>query len=344
MLIEPTTLASDARLIWQTLETKYGIDPTPIFASLNIDVNKFHNPGARVTFTKIDQLWRQAVEITGDERFGIKVGERVVPGDLFVLGHAWLASETLLDAFQRLCRFLNVLTNLSDHMEVLEHENGYALVSVGAKRVIPPPQAAADAGYVAFLRMCDFVTATPVRPLTVNLLQDDTSGSVNYADLLGCPVTFVGDDEVWVYAAADVEAPLTGSIPDVADAMDRIAESYIDSLAEGAIAQEVREMLLQLLPSGHVDQDKIAARLHRSTSTLQRQLGAEGTSYSDILSSTRRGLAEAYLKNGEYTQAQIAFMVGFSDQSNFSRAFKRWTGLSPGEFKKSDGLVAGLKT
>ena len=94
-------------------------------------------------------------------------------------------------------------------------------------------------------------------------------------------------------------------------------------------------MLLQLLPSGHVDQDTIAARLYRSRSTLQRQLGAEGTSYRDILGSTRRNLAENYLKSGEYTQAQIAFMVGFSDQSNFSRAFKRWTGMSPGEYQKT---------
>ena len=111
-----------------------------------------------------------------------------------------------------------------------------------------------------------------------------------------------GDDEVWVFSAADGEAPLTGSIPDVADAADRIAETYIDSLVEGAIAHDVREMLLQLLPSGHVDQDTIAEKL--------------------------------YLKNGEHSQAQIAFMVGFSDQSNFSRAFKRWTGVSPGEFQK----------
>jgi AraC-like DNA-binding protein len=131
-----------------------------------------------------------------------------------------------------------------------------------------------------------------------------------------------------------VNSPLTGSIPDAVNAADRIAEACIDSLDEGAIAHEVREMLLQLLPSGHVDQDTIAEKLYRSRSTLQRQLVAEGTSYRDILDSTRKNLAEIYLKNGEHTQAQIAFMVGFSDQSNFSRAFKRWTGVSPGEFQK----------
>jgi AraC-like DNA-binding protein len=90
-----------------------------------------------------------------------------------------------------------------------------------------------------------------------------------------------------------------------------------------------------MLPSGKADQDKVASRLYRSTSTLQRQLSAEGTSYRDLLESTRRGLAEKYLRDGKHTQAEIAYMVGFSDQSNFARAFKRWTGMSPGQFQKA---------
>ena len=94
-------------------------------------------------------------------------------------------------------------------------------------------------------------------------------------------------------------------------------------------------MLVQMLPSGHVDQDTIASKLHRSRSTLQRQLSGEGTSYRDILETTRQGLAEKYLQDSQYSQAQVAFMVGFSDQSNFARAFKRWTGMSPGEFQKA---------
>ena len=89
------------------------------------------------------------------------------------------------------------------------------------------------------------------------------------------------------------------------------------------------------MPSGHVDQETIAKKLYRSRSTLQRQLGSEGTNYREILESTRQALAEKYLTDGDYSQAQVAFMVGFSDQSNFARAFKRWTGMSPGEFQKA---------
>ena len=132
-----------------------------------------------------------------------------------------------------------------------------------------------------------------------------------------------------------LEESLPGSIPDVATASDRIAENYIASLREGTVATAVRQMLVQMLPSGKVDQDAVAKRLYRSTSTLQRQLGAERTNYRHILDSTRRDLAQHYLKDGEYTQAQVAFLVGFADQSNFARAFKRWTGVTPSEYQKA---------
>ena len=75
--------------------------------------------------------------------------------------------------------------------------------------------------------------------------------------------------------------------------------------------------------------------LRRRVVAMQRQLSGEGTSYRDILESTRQALAEKYLRDGDFSQAEIAFMVGFSDQSNFARAFKRWTGMSPGEFQKA---------
>ncbi|MGI9220452.1 MAG: helix-turn-helix domain-containing protein, partial [Woeseiaceae bacterium] len=210
-----------------------------------------------------------------------------------------------------------------------------ALVNKGESREAELQLAARDAGSMAFLRMCDSVSTRPVRPLSVNLAKERSGANVNFEELLGCPVSFTGTDEIWVFAASDLEVKLTGSIPDVAEASDKIAADYISSLDEGVVAHDVRQALLQLLPSGKVGQESVAARLHRSRSTLQRQLVAEGTSYRDVLESTRQALAEKYLANEDYTQAQVAFMVGFSDQSNFARAFKRWTGVSPGEYQKS---------
>jgi len=335
MFNEPTTISSVARLVGETLKADYDIDPEPLFARVKIDTTKFYRPGSRIVFSKMNQLWRDAADMTGDVEFGFKVGSRVTPGDFFVLGHAWTASDTLCDAMERLCRFINVLSTVGSQMQLRREADKYSLIEPFTARLVDPQQEAKDAGLLALLRMIDLVTSEKVRPIGVSLPQQRDSSAADYAGALECPVTFGASEEVWTFAAEEVEARLTGAVPDVADATDRIAEDYIASLDEGVVAQEVRQSLIQLLPSGHIDQETVAQKLYRSRSTLQRQLGAEGTSYREILESTRQALAEKYLQDSEYTQAQIAFMVGFSDQSNFARAFKRWTGVSPGEYQKA---------
>jgi AraC-like DNA-binding protein len=335
MLYDRTTLASVARLIGETLEADYGVDPQPVFSRLNIDPGKFHEPGARVSFTKMKALWKTAQTLTGDSMFGLQVGAHAMPSDFFVLGHAWLASATLHGALNRLCRYFDVLSTVGSHLELRSHADGYALIETYPEDSAMPPRAGKDAGYVAFLKMIDIVARKTVRPLRVALTVPGEQMSDRYSEVFQCPITYDQGRETWIFAAADLEEKLPGSIPDVAIATDRIAENYIASLDDKTVANTVRQLLVQLLPSGKVDQSTVASRLHRSTSTLQRQLGAEKTNYRRILESTRRELAEHYLQDGKYTQAQIAFMVGFADQSNFARAFRRWTGKSPGEYQKA---------
>ena len=335
MLYEPTTLASVARLIGESLEGDYGIDSAPLFAELNIDTGKFLRPGARAPFTKMDELWRKAIAATSDPWFGFSVGERARPGDFFVLGHAWMASATLGGALGRLCRYSHVIITKSSDLVLEKHDDSYTLVESYPEGAARPQEAAKDAGFVALLKLCDIVTQDIVRPTSVSMTIAAEHESSRYEELFRCPVTYGCEQEIWRFDASDLERPLSGSIPEVAEATDRIAENYIASLDSSAVATAVSRMLVQTLPSGRSDQDTVASRLHRSRSTLQRQLSAEGTSYRDILESTRQALATRYLKEGDHSQAQIAFMIGFADQSNFARAFKRWTGVSPGEYQKA---------
>lgn len=335
MLFEPTTLSSVARLIGESLEEDYGIDPQPIYKDLRIDTRKFLKPGARSPYAKMDALWRRAVAASNDPWFGFAVGKRATANDFFVFGHAWLASSTLRGALQRLCRYTHVISNLNDGPTLLRKGDHYALKYPKLSEQNHPTKYARDAGFVLLLSFIDTVTSRNVRPMHVSLTVDADRASGRYDELFGCPIAYGCEAETWLFAAEDIDQPLPGSVPDITEVTDRIARHYIDDLDHSKVATEVSRLLVQMLPTGNVDQSAIASRLHRSKSTLQRQLGAEGTSYRDILESTRLALAKRYLEEGDHTQAQIAFMTGFSDQSNFARAFKRWTGISPGQFQKA---------
>ncbi len=335
MFNEPTTLASAARLIGETLRSDYHIDPQDIFARLGIDTDDFFRTGARVSFVTMARLWRHAIAASGDPMLGFKVGARVVPSDFYVLGHAWLASATMLDALRRMSRYSAVFSTAIARVEVRPSPGGYLLTQTYAKTDPEPAKAARDASYAAFFRMCGFVNKESLRPLRAALTIPGEHRSSAYDDLFRCPISYGHPVEKWRFAAQDLESPLSGSVPDLVDVTDRIAEEYIASFDQNTVATAVRQQIMQMLPSGLADQQTVAERLYCSTSTLQRQLGAEGATYRSILDATRQELAERYLKAGEYTLAQIAFLVGFADQSNFARAFKRWTGMTPGEFRKA---------
>ena len=334
MLYEPTTLANVARVIGETLQKDYGIDPAPIFAQAKIDTSKFQRHGARIPLSKMTRLWDLAVYMTDDLQFGLKAGMRAEPSDYYVLGHAWLASATLKGGLERLCRYAHVLSTAITRAEVVEEDGMVVYVESFPDPDIVINRTANEAGIVAFFKLCEIIKRDRVRPIRAELIFPPDTARDYLDEFLDCPVTYGNEREKFYFSREVFEEPLPGHIPDVLDSTSRIAEQYLESLDQSKVATDVRRLLVQMLPSGKADQDTVANRLYRSTSTLQRQLSAEGTSYRDILETTRRSLAEKYLKDGDYSQAEIAYMVGFSDQSNFARAFKRWTGMSPVQFQK----------
>ena len=335
MLYEPTTLANVARIIGETLQKDYGIDPAPIFAQAKIDTSKFQRHGARIPLSKMTRLWDLAVYMTDDLQFGLKAGMRAEPSDYYVLGHTWLASATLKGGLERLCRYAHVLSTAITRAEVMEEDGMVVYVESFPDPEIVINRTANEAGIVAFFKLCEIIKRDRVRPIRAELVFPPDTARDYLDEFLDCPVTYGNEREKFYFSREVFEEPLPGYIPDVLDSTSRITEQYLESLDQSKVATDVRRLLVQMLPSGKADQDTVANRLYRSTSTLQRQLSAEGTSYRDILETTRRSLAEKYLKDGDYSQAEIAYMVGFSDQSNFARAFKRWTGMSPGQFQKT---------
>lgn len=336
MLYEPTTLASFARVIGETLAEDYGVDPGPLFAEANIDARKFARPGARISFGKMDALWSLAIDATGDRWLGFAVGSRIEPGDFFVLGHAWLASATLLDGMQRLVRYGKVLSPALVTTKLREDNGLIASIKEIPDPSLPTNRIGEEAGFVAFSKLCELVMRRPVRPVSVELVFPKDESASRYDELFQCPIAYGSEREVFSYSAEDLNVPLPGFIPEVLDATSEITRAYISSFDQSAVSTEVRRLLTRMLPAGGVDQDSVASRLHRSRRTLQRQLTAEGTNYRDILDETRKSLAQRYLRDGNFSQAEIAYMIGLSDQRSFARAFRRWTGTSPGRYRKAN--------
>lgn len=335
MLYEPSTLASATALVATSLRDDYGIDPEPIYRQADIPLAPPETPQLRYPLSKMRKLWELSREACGDAAIGFNTGRHAKPTHFYAFGYSWLASSTLLDAIQRLTRYTQVVSTASVVLSLTETADSYVLVSTFPDHANAPPKEGKDAGMTALLALCDIVAGKEICPSRVELACSATMGLETYREALRAPVFFDAEVGSIHFDKRVLLEPLPRSAPDVAKATDRIAEQYIETLDPQKVASQVRQLLIALLPAGKVDQDIVSSQLNRSTSTLQRQLNSEGLRYRDVLESTQRDLAETYLRDKKHSLAEVAYLLGFSDQGNFSRAFKRWTSMSPKQYLES---------
>jgi AraC-like DNA-binding protein len=190
-----------------------------------------------------------------------------------------------------------------------------------------------DAFTLAVLKLCRVASGNDFRAQQVSFRHPDHGRAGEFVEAFGAPVVFDADHDGLVLDRADLVLPLPGENAELAHANDQVAERYLAALEPQRVATAVRELLVDMLPSGDASQQAVANRLNRSLSTLQRQLQAEGMSFQKLRDETRQRLAEDYIRESQLSLAEVAYLLGFSDQSNFSRAFRRWTGYSPREFR-----------
>lgn len=335
MLYEPTTLASITALLATSLREEYDVDPEPIFLQADLPLAPPESPQSRYPLTKIRELWALSREATGDEEIGLKTGWYAKPAHFYAFGYSWMASSTLLGGLQRFTRYFQLMSTASVDLSLTETADSYALTTVFTDESRAPPKEGLDCGMTALLALCDIVAEKKIRPIRAESIRPSTTHPEAYRKALGAPIHFNADVGALHFDKADLLAPLPHGTPDIAKATDRIAEQYIETLDPQKVASQLRRLLIDLLPSGKVCQELVSNRLNRSASTLQRQLQGEGLTYREVLESTQRSLAETYLREKRHSHAQIAYLLGFSEQSNFSRAFKRWTSMSPRQYQAS---------
>jgi AraC-like DNA-binding protein len=114
---------------------------------------------------------------------------------------------------------------------------------------------------------------------------------------------------------------------------DQVLDGMLRQLTESDIVSKIKRLVIDALPSGAPSEESIAEALHISPRTLNRRLADQDTSYRELLSEVRRDMAEKYIADPTIPIAEISYLLGFSEVSSFSRAFKRWTGEPPGTFR-----------
>ena len=159
------------------------------------------------------------------------------------------------------------------------------------------------------------------------------SGPTPYLEEYGVTPVFAQAESALAFEAAALDEQLPGACPDLADHNDRIAAQYLARLNRNDIVARVRAAIIERLSTGDCSRRQVARALAMSEASLQSKLAERDTTFQDLLSDTRRELALGYMAQAHLSITEITFLLGFTDTSNFARAFKRWTGASPTAYR-----------
>lgn len=309
-----------------------GVNGTELALKAGIHPRVLRNGEDRAQQPAVTRLWAAAIEATGDPCFGLHVPRFVNPVTFHALGYAILASPNMKAAFQRLIRFQRLISEATEQRLDLAGDR-YRFV---IERLSPlgPPHEAIDAFMATGVRTFRALTQpNKINPLAVRMRRPEPTTSEPYHKLFRCPITFDAGDDVMEYARADVEAPLPNANAELARQNDAIVADYLARTGRvDTLADRVHALLVDHLPDGGPSEATIAQALCMSPRNLQLQLAQEKTTYKQLLNRARQSLARSYLQQGKYNIKEIAFLLGFSDAATFTRAFRRWTGQSPGRF------------
>jgi AraC-like DNA-binding protein len=291
----------------------------------------------RVALDRHVALLRAAKEQCADPAFALHYGDAVNLAEVSVVGLIGYASATMLDAFVELARYSRLILDL-DHGPgprfTLEREaDGPWIVD---RR--PHPNDHPELTEIAFAQMVNGTRRFGSTPFVqeVRLTHADPGYRGEYERILGAPVAFECARNAMRIDPAWLSHPIAVQPRYVFGVLTAHADALLERLDGSATMRgRVEQHLLPVLHTGAIAMNEVARALGCSRDTLYRRLKAEGTTFAHVLDALRHRAALDYLAGGKVSVNETAYLVGFADAAAFSRAFKRWTGGSPGRMRNA---------
>jgi AraC-like DNA-binding protein len=325
-------LLATTDLLWKLMEA-YSLDPEQLFEKAGVSRKAIKTAGTRVPFDVVNRLWREAAEMIDDPCFGLRAAEFWHPSHMHALGYAWLSSRTLREAFNRYTRYSRIISAASE-IELEDSAAGFVVSAKPSPEIGPRPNRA-DAFFACLIKMCRMNYGSNLNPVAVFFTRDEPACLQAYQDIFKAPVEFGAERNGFTLPEGTVDQDLVSDSPQMARLHDRVIIKYLANLEKGDLVHRVKAAIIDRLPSGEASQQAVAPLVGMSVRSLQRRLKALDTSFQKLLDETRSELAHNYIRDIETDLTEIAFNLGFSEHSAFSRAFKRWTGKSPKQTRET---------
>lgn len=304
-----------------------GLDVDPWLDAAGIVREVLADPDGRLPTEAVSRLWLIAIAEAGPS-VGIANAHLARPAVFDVVAYVMMSSSVLFEVLERMARYVRIVSDAGS-LELQASTEGPRLVldTYGGSEQVPWQRMGFS--IVTFVAFCRWIIGRELRPVAVEMPGPQMEGLALYEAAFGCPITFGAAKAALVISHQDATTKLPTAHPDLAAVHERVARERLERLSSPGFAPRTRFAIEKLLAEGEPTRAVVARELAVSERTLHRRLAEEGTSFQQLLDRTRRDLADQHIRRDDLSVADIAFLLGFHDQSSFFRAFRRWYGTSP---------------
>ena len=293
--------------------------------------------GQRIPIENWWSLLNELHTIAPRDDLGLKIGECVQPHHAGVLGYLGMYSESLGQALMRFHRFQPLLHNLVPTHFRVEGES-VVLGWSTERRSTRLSDDVVGAGLMQFVKLL-----TGRDDLKPNIVKTPNTAPTNkslYERFYGCPVEFQSAVNEFHFPARYMTLPVNTKDSYLSGLLERQAEAMMQALPkQDAFLSELQQHILAVMQDEAPEMSQVAQRMGMAERTLYRALHTRGVRYKEIVNAVRFELAKDYLTESSLTLPEISLLLGFADQSVFSRAFKQWSGETPLRWRRMHSHV-----
>lgn len=293
----------------------------------------------RVPLATLNEAWQSAEQITQDPIIGLRVGEKIHPNDYGLLGQIMMNCNNLAEALEKILSVEFVINNIFASEVIIEndcavnriHSQQYEAENI---RHIIEQDISALINIGLFVMNKEYGDHN--RPIEIHFRHKPAANVEEYERILKTKVLFEQEHNQAIFPLAILEAPIYNPNPRIAELLNIELQQLLHEVEnQDALTLRLWRFFQTQDSNFTADIESIAQQFNITPRTLQRRLQQEGTSFQDELKHFRTQQAKQLLGNKQLTICEIAFQMGFNDNSAFHKAFKRWTDMTPKEYQLS---------
>lgn len=328
----PFVAASSTLALVHYLNRQGVLDRRRIEQLTGLEIRALEDPDRRIPAKVHYKLWEHAQQVTGDAAVGLSAGQIIDPDRMGLVGHVFFNCDTLGEAvtqYVRLHRLINESVTLS-----FEQAGEHAILAWQADSPEYYCRQDMDRTLASALCRTRHFIAPGIKAEWAEVAHPRPSYADKYEVLFGGPVTFGAAVTRLAFNSCHLSTPIPHRNPYVYSAVLRQVNGLLARLQpRRSFGRKIRRLVSRQMSTDKIDADTLARQCHMSRQTLYRRLKKEGLGFHELVEQVRRDKALRYVASDRYALGEIAFLLGFSELSAFSRAFKRWTGTAPAQYR-----------